>query len=145
MLQLNYIRESKEEVITRLAVKNFDAKEFVEKISSLDSDRRKIQTELDTLNSEANTIAKQVGDLFKSGKQAEANDLKNKSVALKETTKKLEISLSSAEEDLNKVLVLLPNLPSNKVPKGKTPADNENIHEEGEMPKLSANAKPHWE
>ena len=145
MLQLNYIRENKEEVVTRLAVKNFDAKELVEKIISFDSDRRKIQTELDTLNSEANTIAKQVGDLFKAGKQAEANDLKNKSAALKETTKKLEISLASAEEELNKVLVLLPNLPSSKVPKGKTPADNENVHEEGEMPKLSATAKPHWE
>lgn len=145
MLQLNYIRENKEEVITRLAIKNFDAKESVERIISLDSDRRKIQTELDTLNSEANAIAKQVGELFKTGKQAEANDLKNKSTALKETTKKLEISLSSAEEELNKVLVLLPNLPSVKVPKGKTPADNENVHQEGEMPKLSASAKPHWE
>ena len=145
MLQLNYIRENKEKVIARLAVKNFDAKELVAKIISLDSDRRKIQTELDTLNSEANAIAKQVGELFKSGKQAEVNDLKNKSIALKETSKKLEISLSSTEEELNKVLVLLPNLPSEKVPKGKTPADNENVHEEGEMPKLSANAKPHWE
>src|ERR1035437_1960582 len=143
MLQLNYIRENKEEVVTRLAVKNFDAKDLVEKIISIDSERRKIQTELDTLNSEANTIAKQVGDLFKAGKQGEANDLKNKSAALKETTKKLEISLSSAEEELNKVLVLLPNLPSSKVPKGKTPADNENIHQEGEMPKLSTSAKPH--
>ena len=67
MLQLNYIRENKEEVITRLAIKNFNAKESVEKIISIDSDRRKIQTELDTLNSEANAIAKQVGDLFKGG------------------------------------------------------------------------------
>src|ERR1017187_3088120 len=117
MLQLNYIRENKEEVITRLAIKNFNAKESVEKIISIDSDRRKIQTELDTLNSEANAIAKQVGDLFKAGKQAEATDLKNKSTALKETTKKLEISLSSTEEELNKVLVLLPNLPSVKVPR----------------------------
>ena len=145
MLQLNYIRENKEEVVTRLAVKNFDAKDLVEKIISIDSDRRKIQTELDTLNSEANTIAKQVGDLFKVGKQAEANDLKNKSTALKETSKKLEVSLASTEEELNKTLVLLPNLPSVKVPKGKTPADNENVHEEGEMPKFSASAKPHWE
>ena len=78
MLQLNYIRENKEEVIARLAVKNFDAKEAVEKIISLDSERRLVQGELDSLNSEANTLAKQVGELFKSGKQAEANELKNK-------------------------------------------------------------------
>ncbi|MBI3500714.1 MAG: serine--tRNA ligase [Bacteroidetes bacterium] len=145
MLQLNYIRENKEEVITRLAVKNFDSKVHVEKILSLDNDRRKIQTELDGLNAEANTLAKQIGELFKTGKQAEANELKSKSTTLKESAKKLETSLASAEEELNKVLVLLPNLPSSKVPKGKTPADNENVFSEGELPKLSTNAKPHWE
>lgn len=145
MLQLNYIREKSEDVISRLAIKNFDAKNLVQQVLTLDVDRRKIQTELDTLNSEANTLAKQIGDLFKAGKQAEANELKNKTVALKESVKKLEGLLYSIEEELNKVLVLLPNLPSVKVPKGKTPADNENIFSEGELPKLPATAKPHWE
>jgi seryl-tRNA synthetase len=145
MLQLNYIRENKEDVIARLAVKHFDATEAVSKIISIDSDRRKIQSELDALNAEANTLAKQVGELFKSGKQSEANKLKNKSVALKDTSKKLETTLASTEEELDKILVLLPNLPSAKVPKGKTPADNEVVHTEGEMPKLYAGAKPHWE
>ena len=145
MLQLNYIRERSEDVISRLAIKNFDAKNLVQQVLTLDVDRRKIQTELDTLNSEANTLAKQIGDLFKAGKQAEANELKNKTVALKESVKKLEGLLYSIEEELNKVLVLLPNLPSAKVPKGKTPADNENIFSEGELPKLPATAKPHWE
>ena len=52
MLQLNHIRENKEEVITRLAVKNFDAKTLIENIITMDGDRRKIQGELDTINSE---------------------------------------------------------------------------------------------
>ena len=145
MLQLNYIRENKEEIIARLAVKNFDAKAHIEKIISMDSDRRKIQGELDALNSEANTLAKQVGELFKSGKQAEASDLKNKSAALKESSKKLEATLAFAEDELGKILVLLPNVPSINVPKGKTPADNEVVHTEGEVSKLYAGAKPHWE
>jgi len=145
MLQLNYIRDHKEEVITRLAVKNFDAKELIEKIIAIDNERKKAQTELDTLNSEANTLAKQIGDLFKSGKQAEANELKNKSAALKDAGKKSEAVLVSAEVELNKILVLLPNVPSTKVPKGKTPADNEVVYTEGEIPKLHAGAKPHWE
>src|SRR3990172_8186796 len=145
MLQISYIRENKEEVITRLAVRNFDAKEHIDKILSLDNDRRKIQTELDALNAEANTLAKQIGELFKTGKQAEANELKNRSSAIKKTTKYLEADLWLAEENLNKVLVLLPNLPSAKVPKGKTSADNEIISEEGKIPDLGKNAKPHWE
>lgn len=145
MLQLNYIRENKEETIARLAIKNFDAKEIIEKILSFDNDRRKTQTELDALNAEANTLAKQIGELFKSAKQAEASDLKNKSAAVKESAKKLEILLASTEEELNKVLVLLPNTPSKLVPKGKTPADNEVMQTEGEVPVLYAHAKPHWE
>ena len=84
MLQLNYIRENKEEAIERLAIKNFDAKVIVEKILDLDNDRRRTQNELDSLLNEANILAKQVGELFSKGKKAEAEELNTKSVSLKE-------------------------------------------------------------
>ncbi|MGQ0828044.1 MAG: serine--tRNA ligase [Bacteroidota bacterium] len=145
MLQLNYIREKKEEVITRLAIKNFDAKAILDQVLELDKDRRRTQNELDTILNEANTLAKQVGDLFKQGKKTEADELKNKSTALKESSKKLEEQLAIFEEQQNKLLVQVPNTPSLKVPKGKTPADNENVHQEGDLPKLHAGAKPHWD
>jgi seryl-tRNA synthetase len=145
MLQLNYIRDNKEEVINRLAVKNFDAKGIIEKVIELDNDRRRTQNELDSLLNEANTLAKQVGDLYKQGKKAEADDLKNKSGALKESSKKLEESLKDIETEQTKLLLTVPNTPSAKVPKGKTPADNENVFQEGDIPKLYAGAKPHWE
>jgi seryl-tRNA synthetase len=145
MLQLNYIRENKEEVLNRLAIKNFDGKKAVEEILEIDDNRRKTQNELDTLLSEANTLARQIGELMKNGKKAEADDLKNKSTALKESSKKLEEFLRETEDRLHKVLVLLPNLPNAKVPKGKTPEENENIHQEGEIPNLYPGAKPHWD
>ena len=85
MLQVQYIRENKEEVISRLAVKNFDASEIIEKVIDLDNDRRRTQNELDSLLNEANTLAKQVGELYKQGKKSEADELKNKSGALKES------------------------------------------------------------
>ena len=145
MLQLNYIRENKEEAIERLAIKNFDAKPILEQVLELDNDRRKTQNELDTLLNEANIIAKQVGELFKQGKKAEADDLRNKSTALKESSNKLAEQLKSIEEQQYKLLVVIPNTPNLTVPKGKTPAENENVHQEGEIPKLYAGAKPHWE
>ncbi len=145
MLQLNYIREHKEEVIERLAIKNFDAKVILEQVLALDNDRRRTQNELDSLLNEANIIAKQVGDLFKQGKKAEADELKNKSIAVKESSNKLAEQLKSIEEQQHKLLVQVPNTPSFKVPKGKTPADNETVFQEGEIPKLYAGAKPHWE
>ncbi|MES2593621.1 MAG: serine--tRNA ligase [Bacteroidota bacterium] len=145
MLQLHYIREKKDEAIERLAIKNFDAKPILEQVLNIDNDRRRTQNELDSLLNEANTIAKQVGDLYKQGKRAEADELKNKSAAIKESSNKLAEQLKSLEEEQNALLVQVPNTPSLKVPKGKTPADNENVYQEGEIPKLHAAAKPHWE
>ena len=145
MLQLNYIRENKDEVIARLAIKNFDAKNILEQVLELDNDRRKTQNELDSFLNEANLIAKQVGDFFKQGKKAEADDLKNKSAAIKEISSKLSEQLKSIEEEQKKILVTVPNTPNSTVPKGKTPAENENIFQEGEIPKLYSGAKPHWD
>jgi seryl-tRNA synthetase len=145
MLQLNYIREKKDEAIERLNIKNFDAKPILDKVLELDNDRRRTQNELDSILSEANAIAKQVGELYKAGKKAEGDDLKNKSAALKESSKKLEEQLTAIEQEQHNLLVLVPNTPSTKVPKGKTPEDNENVYQEGEIPVLYAGAKPHWE
>lgn len=145
MLQLHYIRENKNEAIERLAIKNFDAKTILGQVLEFDTDRRRVQNEMDSLLNEANIIAKQVGDLFKQGKKAEADELKNKSVAVKESSTKLAEELKSIEEQQYKLLVQVPNTPSFTVPKGKTPADNENIHQEGDIPKLHSGAKPHWE
>lgn len=145
MLQLNNIRENKEVVINKLAVKNFDASSIVEKVLEFDAQRRKLQIELDAFNNESNILAKQIGELFKAGKKSEADDLKNKSAALKEISKKVEEQLKETEALLNAQLVVLPNLPHDTVPKGKTPEENQNIHQEGEKPVLPENAKPHWE
>lgn len=145
MLQLSYIREKKEEAIERLAVKNFDAKPILTQVLELDNDRRKIQNELDAILNEANVLAKQVGELYKTGKKAEGDDLKNKSGALKESSGKLQELLTSIEKQQHDLLVQVPNAPSSKVPKGKTPADNENVFQEGEIPNLYEGAKPHWE
>ncbi|MCX6291222.1 MAG: serine--tRNA ligase [Bacteroidetes bacterium] len=145
MLQVNTIRENKDYVISRLVVKNFNAAEIVGEILTIDENRRATQKELDSLLNEANQVAKQVGELMRSGKKEEANDLKNKSAALKETTRQLGDQLGQLEKQQHGLLVLLPNLPSEKVPHGKTPEDNEVMHQEGNIPVLAGEAKPHWE
>ena len=165
MLQLNYIREHKEEVITRLAVKNFDAREMINEIIDVDKSRREKINELELLNNLSGVFAKRIGDLITSEKIGRAippisqqdvfkpylsmsddiNALKEESSKIREAIKILNGEVVLIEFKLNGDIVKLPNLPHNSVPKGKTPADNENVHQEGEMPKLSAAAKPHWE
>jgi seryl-tRNA synthetase len=145
MLQVSYIRENTQEVIERLAKKNFDGSKIIPEIIEWDNTRKQTQTELDSLLAESNSIAKQVGQLMKDGKKAEAEDLKNKSAALKESSKVLEVKMAEAEEKIKQLLYQVPNLPHVSVPNGKTSEDNEIVFQEGEIPTLHKDAKPHWD
>ena len=146
MLQLNYIRENKEEVLKRLVVKNFaNAEIIISDIIALDTDRRNNQKEGDALKAEANTLAKQIGELMKGGKKEEAEELKTRTAYLKQKEKQLDENLKNTESEIHKLLVQVPNLPSVKVPAGKTPEDNEVVSEQGTKPELHSAAVPHWD
>ncbi len=146
MLQLAVLREQKEEVIARLAIKNLEARETVDQILLADADKRKTQTELDNVLAEQNALAKQIGELFRKGEKAAADELKNQSVAFKETTKNLEERMEKLEKDIYTLLVRLPNIPSTIVPPGKTPEENITVYHHNEfLPELGPDALPHWE
>jgi seryl-tRNA synthetase len=146
MLQLNYIRENKEEVLKRLAIKNFkDAESIISQVLEKDVARRNVQKENDQVKAESNQLAKQIGDLMKSGKKQEAEQVKGKTAELKTKEKQLDDLQKKLEEEMHDLLVLVPNTPSLKVPAGKTPEDNEVVFEHGSKPALFAGAKPHWD
>jgi seryl-tRNA synthetase len=145
MLTLKYIQENKQEVIEKLKIKNFDASAIVDQIQQKDNERKKTQKEQDDILAQINSISKKIGNLFKSGKQDEANKAKEKSVSLKNSVKELSDKLNSIEQDLQNLLVQLPNIPHKSVTPGKGEEDNTIIKEGGTMPSLTGNAKPHWE
>lgn len=145
MLTLQYLRNNTDDVITRLAVKHFDAKEIVEKIISVDTDRRQTQTILDQKLSQANLLSKEIGQLFSQGKKSEAEEKRSQSLKLKEEAKTFEEKLKPLEDEMQELLVRLPNLPSAAVPPGKTPEDNVVVKSGGIIPQLADNALPHWE
>jgi seryl-tRNA synthetase len=145
MLTLKLIHESKDEVINRLAIKNFDAKEIIEKVIALDNQRRSIQGNLDSMLAEQNALSKEIGNLFKQGKASEADEAKQKVADLKEESKRLSTDMANTEKELKDLLIKIPNLPHSSVPVGKTPEDNLEVRSGGDLPSLGANAKPHWE
>ncbi|WP_293882161.1 serine--tRNA ligase [Sphingobacterium sp. UBA1498] len=145
MLQLNYIRENRDTVIERLAVKHFKEIGLVDEIISLDEERRRIQSESDALSAEANAAAKQIGDLMRQGKKEEAETVKSKSSGYKEQVKQLLDQLGTIEAELNEKIVQLPNLPHQSVPAGLSADDNEVVLTHGEIPALPEEALPHWE
>ena len=146
MLQLGFIRENREYVIERLGVKHFKyAEQIIDNVISQDNKRRNTQTELDKVKAEANSIAKQVGMLYKQGQKEQAEEMKKQSVTCKEKEKELSELLVQTESEIRSLLLTIPNLPNKDVPLGKTAEDNVVVLQKGEMPVLPENAKPHWE
>src|SRR5690606_13358310 len=136
MLQVNYIRENREQVIERLAVRNFQELDLVDDVIALDERRRQIQTEADSIAAAANAAARRIGELMRQGKRDEAEAAKAQTGGYKEQQKKFADELSAVEAGLYQKLVLLPNLPHQSVPKGVSADDNEVVLEYGEWPDL---------
>ena len=80
MLTIQLIRENPEFVVKRLAIKNFDAKDAIQKIIALDEKRISIQQELNAKQAEINALSKEIGTLFQQKKMDEANAAKAKTV-----------------------------------------------------------------
>jgi seryl-tRNA synthetase len=145
MLELSYIRENTAEVAARLGIKNIDAEGILKQILEIDSRRREAQKDLDDNLAESNALARQIGDLFKSGKASEANDLKARTAELKVLAKELQEKFDGLLQEQNNLLVQLPNVPHSSVPRGKSAEDNEIVHSEGNIPALFEGAVPHWD
>ncbi len=145
MLQVQVLRQNPEWVKQRLAVKHFANPELVEEIIALDDERKRLQLEADTLQSKVNAASKEIGMLMGKGQKEEAEAKKQEVAAIKASLQPLADQQTEIEKQLGEKLVLLPNLPSEKVPIGKLPADNEVVREGGVKPQLAADAVPHWD
>jgi len=145
MLQISYIRENKEKVLTGLKKRNFSELELVEQAIALDEKRRALQTELDEALSKSNKLSKEIGALMKEGKKEEAEAAKEQTAQYKELTKRLNAELDQTATSLTQVLYRIPNIPNEIVPEGKSAEDNLNVFQAGEIPALYEGALPHWE
>jgi len=145
MLTLKQIADNKEEVIARLAVKNFDAQAVVEKILTLDSSRKTAQTLVDDLSAELNSFTASVGKKIKAGEQVDNSEIQNSTKSYKEKIKDAGLEHDSIVAELNALLVTLPNLPHHSVPKGNSAEDNVTVKSGGEIPQLPSNKMPHWD
>lgn len=145
MLTVPYLRDQKEEALKRLSIKNFNNTALVDEILLMDEERRQAQQENDETLAEMNTIAKEIGILFKSGKAGQADVLKNRNTELKEKSKALAEKLNNLKDSIQSKLIEIPNAPHISVPKGKVAADNEIVATAGTMPKLFEGAQPHWD
>jgi seryl-tRNA synthetase len=147
MLQVSVIQENWDAVLAGLNKRGLkNTEEQLKAVVNANDKRKSIQQELDTILAESNQLAKQIGQLFKEGKQSEAGVLKEKSSELKDRSKMLSDEMTKQEAALTELLYLLPNVPHTSVPAGRSAEDNEVVRSsEGGVPKLPDTAKPHWD
>lgn len=145
MLQVAFIRDNKDKVLTGLKKRNFAKLELVNKIIALDDVRKKTQFDLDNQLGEMNKISKEIGLLIKAGKQDEAELSKAKTASLKESTKKLQQELNEIEINLKRYLYEIPNIPNDLVPAGINEEDNLEVFKHTSDLTIINHAKPHWE
>lgn len=145
MLTIPFLRDNRELIIQRLTIKNFDAASILDRILANDDLRRESQSRTNDLQAEMNQISKKIGEEFKAGNIESANQLKAQTTELKELIATKAAEMQKATEELNDLLVKIPNIPHELVPPGKTEEDNVAIREGGTMPELKEDALPHWE
>lgn len=145
MLTLQQIKENPQLIIDRLAVKGFDGKEAIDRVMTLDNERKALQLQNDTKAAELNKLAAQIGALMKKGEKDEANKVKASVAALKEDQKTIASQLQATEAQIRDILLTVPNVPCAMVPEGKTAEDNVVEKTGGPMPDLGEDALPHWE
>jgi seryl-tRNA synthetase len=145
MLTLQCLREERDRVLAALAKRHIDAATTVDRILDLDAARRGIQTELDQVLAESNSLSREIGGLMREGKKAEAEAIKAQTAGLKDQTHALKERMDATEQELQDLLVQLPNTPCDLVATGKSADDNVEVYRSGELPKAGGHAKPHWD
>ncbi len=143
MLQVAFIRQNIELVKQRLAIKNFKQPELVDELLRWDDKRKQYQLEQEDIQAKINAASKEIGQLMAKGQKEAAGQKKQEVTTLK--AQQSPEKLNEAEKNIEAILYLLPNLPSEKVPAGKTPEDNITVRQGGKKPLLPAGAVPHWD
>ena len=128
MLSLKFIRDNYKILEQTLNAKN--VKIDWNKILNLDVQRRELIKEVDTLKAQRNQVSQEISEK-KKNKQSAENDIKNMRL-VSESIKTLDNKLKNIINDLDELLIYIPNLLHNSVPIGSPPEDNVVIREWGE-------------
>ncbi|MBU3713548.1 MAG: serine--tRNA ligase [Ferruginibacter sp.] len=145
MLQINNIRQNPQWVKERLSVRNFPAIDLVDRILQTDDELRKIKVAAESLQAMVNAASKEIGAMMAKGDKELAENKKKEVAALKADIAEKSAELSALENEFNKNILQLPNLPHISVPLGKSAEDNVLVREGGRKPTLNSSAKPHWD
>ncbi|MEK6534709.1 MAG: serine--tRNA ligase [Thermodesulfobacteriota bacterium] len=141
MLDIKYLRQNIDFVSGKLRERGQEMN--LERFISLDAGRREIIREVEGLRGERNAVSKQIGEKKKN--REDATDIIARMGLVSARIKELDEALKKTDEDLDAILMTIPNLPHASVVCGRGPEDNPVVRVWGEKPQFSFTPRPHWE
>ena len=145
MLDIKLVREQRDFVRERLALRGGGDEAHVDELRRLDERRRKLLAEVESLKAQRNRTAKEIGALMAQKKTEEAETRKREARELGDRITLLDKQAAEADAALNQLMLQLPNLPHESVPAGKTAAENPVVRMHGEKPALAFKPRSHVE
>ena len=142
MLDLNYVRENIDAVRAALDSRRFPT-DLLNRFDQIDSERRRVIGEADTINQQRNAASKEIGSLMQAGKRDEAELKKAEVAGLKEKQADLERLRDETESAMREILINLPNIPASDVPVGADESANKEIRKWGEPREFDFEPKDH--
>lgn len=142
MLDMKLIRSNPELIKQSLLNRNSTG-ELVDRFLAVDEERRRKLAATEQLKSKRNAVSEEVGRLKKAGQDAESLVLEMREVS--QRIKELDEELRVIEEELNSIVLTIPNVPHETVPLGKDEQDNRLERRWGTPRKFDFEPKPHWE
>ncbi len=141
MLDLKFIRENTDRI--RDMLKKRGTEVDIDKLETLDSERRDLISKVEKLNSEKKKLGKEIGLLKREGK--DATDVMAKMKEISNEIDKINENLKKAEEDYFAIVKTIPNMFHQSVPIGEDESANVEVRKWGEPSCFTFKAKPHWE
>ena len=141
MLSLKYIRENSDSVQKSISKKQSDID--IEKLLSLDRNRRNYLQEVELLRAQKNTASNRIAELKKNGKDASLEMISMRSVS--EKIKEIETDLKDVEDNIQDKIYYIPNMVHSSVPNGKGSEENQQVREWGRKPEFSFKLMDHIE
>jgi seryl-tRNA synthetase len=143
MIDPGFIRANLPLVEEKLRARGMDPAAVLGNFTQVDQQRRDAITQVETLKSQRNKLTEEIAALRRTGSDATAQTEQTRS--LKTEVESLEATAAAADERLREMMQILPNLPQDDVPLGKSEHDNRVEKTWGEQPKFDFPTKPHWE
>ena len=144
MLELRFIRENKDLVQEKCLHRGMKT-DLIEKFTTVDAKRLALLGEVEQLKNRRNTVSKEIAPLKQAGKHTEADPLITEMREVSERIKEMDKELALIQEELEQVVMAIPNLCDDLVPKGTDDSDNCELRTWGNIPEFSFTPQPHWE